>query len=189
MATLAQMRGKTLRQLADEVEGSGEQNIYQLNQSPFQQNSNSDLLNLQSKIQQLEERLLYEERAKEAAATESVLSEFHAVRDEMDYQGRYLRPELHDDQAVQAMTPIMQGLKQSFPELSPRELLLRAYTAYTGKPAIPTRTQPAQHVNNARKASLSVRGSSTSAASPKPKAAPDDPEEHIREIYREIGGI
>lgn len=185
MAQLARMKGMTLRQLADSVEGDKPAFL----QEPQNNYGNPHLLNLESKVKELEDRLLSEQREKERIAVESSVNELYELRDETDASGRYLRPELHDDEFVRQLVPVVEGLSKTFPNEKPRQLLLRAYTAYTGKPAIPQRVPQDNRVQNAKKASLSVRSSSGGVTSPRAKAIPDSVEETAMQIAREMGLI
>lgn len=188
MSMLAKMKGMTLRQLADKIEGQNGANTSQ-SQPDFNNIANPHLLNLESKVRELEERLLSEQREKERTAIDSALNDLYELRDETDAYGRYLRPELHDNETVSKLVPLVEGLSLSFPNEKPRELLLRAYTAYTGKPAIQTRVPQNNHVENAKKASLSVRGSPSGVAMPKKSEVPDSVEDTAMMIARQMGII
>lgn len=120
------------------------------------------------KVQELESELTSIRRqeaersqAQAKSRQEAVIQELYAVRDEVGPDGNYLRPELHDEEGfVRPLVNVYKGLAQSFPQASPRELLLKAYAAVTGKVAAPTSpSQPqGEHRVKARQASLSVRG-------------------------------
>lgn len=188
MSMLAKMKGMTLRQLADKIEGQNGANTSQ-SQPDFNNIANPHLLNLESKVRELEERLLSEQKEKERIAIDSALNDLYELRDETDAYGRYLRPELHDNDTVSKLVPLVEGLSLSFPNEKPRELLLRAYTAYTGKPAIQTRVPQTNHVENAKKASLSVRGSPSGVTMPKKSEVPDSVEDTAMMIARQMGII
>lgn len=151
---------------------------------------NSTLMNLQKKIELLESERHQELQSKYDAARNHGISEFENFRNERDSQGRFLRPELHDEQFAPIFEPIVQGIRSAFPGATPREVLTKAYTAVTGKTNFQPRVPPinTQHIQNAKRAALSVPGSRASQA-PINKKIPDSVEETALEVARELGYI
>lgn len=174
---IAKSYGTSLAALAAAEEG----------ESPIN-STNSNLQPLMAKIQSLEEKLSQQEQASRASSQNSLVSELHAVRDEVGQDGKYLRPELHDESFVQKLVPVMQGLVQAYPGESPRVLLARAYTAATGKN--PQRVQAQNgHTQKARQASLSVPGGIAAQKPQEPLVIPDSATETARQVAREMGLI
>lgn len=146
-------------------------------------------------IQELTNRLnsLIEEIQREKTAP--VVSGFRQAGEKLKYEtdssGQYLRPELHDDNFVLSLKPLVDGLKLSDPDLSPEDLILRAYHARTGRPmsAPASRMVPTPNRNGAaaRRATLSNRGSALASPKQAPQNVPDSVEETNFQIARELG--
>lgn len=159
------------------------------------QSQNIDLLNLTNEINMLKAELNRGKEQEQESQQQALLDELWTVRDETDSQGRYLRPELHDDSFVERLAPLMQGLAQTMPDRSPREWLAQAYFTVTGKnpqsqPVNNRGSMVNQHRQNAERASLSVRGSSTSPARPVSRDNPNSrASDDVMQIAKEIGYI
>lgn len=177
---IARSYGTTLAKLASEDgQDGGSQAVL-----------NTHLQPLMARIQSLESELQTAKQEKEGQSRQSVLSELYSVRDETDGNGRYLRPELHDENFVAQMGPVYKGLQQSFPSATPREILLKAYVALTGKAIEPQRVQAQaqEHKEKARQATSSVRGVPAAKRPQEVRKGPEDPEDTIRQVIRELRG-
>lgn len=177
---IARSYGTSLSELANKEDGT-ESNGAALN---------THLQPLMARIQSLESELQAARQEREGQSRQSVLSELYSVRDETDASGRYLRPELHDENFVSQLGPVYQGLQQSFPSATPREILLKAYTALTGKTIEPQRVQAQtqEHREKARQATSSVRGTPAAKRPQETRKGPEDPEDTIRQVIRELRG-
>lgn len=125
---------------------------------------------LREELNSIKQTFTTREQQAQRQANEAKLSEFHGVRDETDEFGRYLYPELHDDQFVENLAPLYAAFEKTNPDLSPAELLKRAYSAQTGKNP-QARRQQIEHSRKARTASLSARAAPVGA---RPAAVEDD---------------
>lgn len=155
---------------------------------------NSDIQELKTEIQRLNNELSQVKGAGETSSKQKVLEEMFLARDEMDASGRYLRPELHEEDFVKKLGPIVAVLAKQNPGESPRLLVSKAYTAMTGKNPQPVASralpQNTQHKEQARRAALSVRGS-VAASKPLSKQASKDEtvEDTIREVMKDLGAL
>ena len=144
------------------------------------------LQQLQNQVQYLQAELAKQNQGQNQARIQSVVSELHSVRDEVDGTGRYVFPELHDRSFALSLGPVYTGLLQSQPGLTPREALVKAYTAMTGK--VPNRAQSIPTADRARKASLSVRGGSRPTAARTLDVDPgESTEDTVFRTAREMG--
>lgn len=162
--------------------------LQQVQQGNVPQQQDPTIQALTQEVQLLKQQLsVGQQQVWEQTAT-AKLQEMHAVRDEKDEYGRYLRPELHDEQFVTSLAPIYSALEQSFPTASPRELLAKAYTAATGKNPQP-RTQQVQHSRNAQRASMSVRTSTPRSipAESSNGSGPESVEDTLRRTAKTLG--
>lgn len=180
LMTMARSYGLTFSQLA-EAEAGGQRG-YQ----PQQNAENPHLLQLETRLNQLEAEKQAAFEAQRQQTTQRILSELHTVRDETDAYGRYVRPELHDADFQQRMVPVVRGLAQSSPQANPRDLVLQAYVALSGN-ATP-RVQPPPKQQPDRRAALSVR-SSTATPKPHNPEVPESAEDTVRLVMKELGMI
>lgn len=92
-----------------------------------------------------------------------IVAELESVRNEKDSQGRYRYPELHDDDFLESVKPLVSALRETFPSASWSELTKKAYYAIKGAPQGnfsngQTRLPAREQVAKARQASVSVKG-------------------------------
>ena len=146
------------------------------------------LRDVYGRIQSIEQALTAEREQIKFQKAQQTLTELHSVRDEKDDYGRSLRPELQDDQFVESLAPLYAGFQQREPDLTPSELLKRAYTAATGKNP-ESRQQQIEHSRKAQKATMSAR---IAPASSRPDTVDEEdnpnesPEETIRRTMRQL---
>lgn len=138
--------------------------------------------------QALEAKLSQQEQADQVAKQQAELSEIYAVRDETDASGRYLRPEMHDDNFARSLMTVYNSLKATAEGKSHKEIASQAYTALTGKVVgAPSKAQanPTQKIN-AQRAALSVPGNSVSSVAPITDV-PDSVDDTVDQVMAEFG--
>jgi hypothetical protein len=185
---LARSRGTTLQDVAYALENGEQVQPPQLGQP-----QNDNLQALQQQVQFLLDRDRYSTMAEDSRQAESELAELHAVRDEQDGTGRYIRPEMHDDDFVrERLGPLYQSLRQQ-PQNQGRsatELVKLAYQAVTGSNPVAQQPQaPAAQTQSSvnRDALSSVRGSPVATPKATLEDVPDNVEDSMRQIARELG--
>ncbi len=100
------------------------------------------------------------------AATSSAAQEVQQVQRQTGADGRYLYPELHDENYLKGLQPLVQSLRTTHPTLSWGEVFKRAVhatrlatgqSAELGSPPNGSRLSP-QEISAAKSASVSIRG-------------------------------
>lgn len=184
LEAIARSYGKTLQQVVDELEG-GENGRSAHEEDPRLQKLLERISYLENEVNGVRQ----ERSSKERSAT---LQELYSVRDETDSTGTYLRPELHDESFVQEqIAPRYRKLYEALPGATARQLILEAYMAATGKNPETIRAQAqANHREKARRASLSVRGS-TVASKPQDSSSQQQErgEDTVRSVLRDLRGM
>lgn len=188
MKRLAEMKGTTLSEIAEAAEMSGGYSGY--NQQAQQPQTNGELQRLTQLVYDMNNRLQQQDQMSLRQQQEAEQRELEAVQNTTDSTGRYLYPELHDEQFVRAqVVPMYNALKQQDPTLSPSDRVKRVYTALTGKaPQAQTQVQGGISRNGNTRATKSVRGS-TGAATKPPSSddVPDSIEETVMQEFRAAG--
>ena len=186
---LAKSRGTTIQEIADVIANGHESKIPspQVAQTP----QNVPYQQLADELQYLRSEVQEQKQAKVAEAQQAELADIHALRDEQDVAGRFLRPEMHDEAfAKEHIVPFYQNLKAQYPDQSPKELMEKAYTAVTGK-AVTQQPLGLSSNNNIRSrnsgATRSVRGSAIASPKEAPQEVPDSVEETLLQDARALG--
>lgn len=170
-------RERTLRQVAAgcgidlrKLAGGGENNG-----APNAHADNSEIKSLKDEILQLRQQINpvashYQQslKSQQDQATESVIAELNAVKNEMDSSGKYLRPSLHDDAFIDRAGPLVQATLKTFPGISYGDALKKAHDTMIGNLQMSNQTKPiaGNNINTrAINAAVSVRGKSAPTAS------------------------
>jgi len=91
---------------------------------------NPEVASLQQQVSALQSKLDGTERAKLESKTQSIVKEFHSVKDEQNADGTYKYPKLHDNSFIKQVEPlVLQALKNS-PGIGYADALRNAYHAY-----------------------------------------------------------
>lgn len=152
---------------------------------------NPDVENLRQQIQTLESRLKQQDEQTFAASIAPIVAEGQAVANEMDSQGKYLYPELHDPEVVQSrVKPLVSALTEALPNLSYGDALKRAIHIMRGDsngnfPRLNQTRLPAPNQTNTRaqQASVSVRGRASpplNGSHTKPEIVPDSVRDTVK---------
>lgn len=127
-----------------------------------------------------------QQHAQIVSEVENVLE---ALRSDVNDAGKYIYPDLHDSDFEASLQPLVEGITRSNPNLSYKDIILRAYKAQEGR-IIPRTTPMTAKLNgNARlatvkKASSSVSGSYAVEADEIPEASKGEtPEQTVARIY------
>lgn len=154
-----------------------------------QPQSNSELVELRKQISTLESRLKQQDDLQMQASIAPIIAEGQAVANEMDSQGKYLYPELHDPELVQTrVKPLVSALVEALPTLSYGEALKRAIHTIRGDGSgnfnrLNQTRLPTQQATNTRAqaAAVSVRGRVAPAVGglSMPDKVPDSPRKTV----------
>lgn len=176
-------------------------NAYLKGENPSGINLSSDptIRALQNQVSSLLTKLSGFEQQQNDARIQPAAEEFHAVMHEVDQNGEYVRPELHNDDFLESTKPIVSALLRTNPGMSRGEAMKKAHATLTGKAYSQNGNQtilPARQNNleRARSAAVSVRGAiPPTGAQPnlsidqmEGKDIPDSIEETVRMAMRQL---
>jgi hypothetical protein len=119
---------------------------------------------LQEKINALESYYGQQQNMQVQQTLQSVVSEMEAVKEEMDANGRYVYPKLHDQSFLERVKPLVSAIVQTTPEVGYGEALKRAYRTIEGDSSqsyqakVPTAQNNNDINKRAAQAAVSVRG-------------------------------
>jgi hypothetical protein len=163
LARIMKAKGVTPDQIAEHLNGGGAKTSQQVN---------PEINQLRSTVQELNNWKQEQLQTVQQQKIQSIAGEFAAVRDEVDAQGKYKYPALHEPELTEALKPLVRGIRESQPNLSWGDALRKAYSVQFGTPSASSSAarlqapqQKSNQINNTRARSVAVAGRSSGSSS------------------------
>lgn len=166
---------------------------------PYVKSLEEKINQLQSRVEPVITNIEGQRQAEFSKTVEQEVSEMETLRNETNQSGKYLYPELHDDEFLERTKPLVSVYARVLPHLSAAERLKKAWSELTGNPisgssGVTNQTRlPASNnqPNRAISAAVSVRGKSNPAKEVnqplyKDEEIPDDPRETVRFMLKRL---
>ena len=186
---IAEMKGVNLRNFIAQKQASRVKDEVDFSEHPQFKDLTNKLNAVMSRNEQLEHLVVHRPQAAQQAQYEAqARQEIEAVQNELDQNGHYLYPELHDPESRDRLKPLVSAYRKTFPQDSFSDLTKRAIHTLRGNFSNGQTRLPVSNTNEnlqrARAASVSVRGRGAAPQlSMSPKDVPDTAKATAAMVY------